>query len=234
LVVALAQLVDALSDGTAVRAQAQEASQTNVADLDSNAPLLATASAGASFLTADARFTARRSAHTQAWLVPPRREQSLDIPTAKLDALGPPLAASYLDEDLPRLDLPRNDFADTGPGTLTVSMAGLDVDAVRSVAGGRAQWVAGEDERGRLLVEGRLSWLYEYLQTDAAATLFFMPGDQAIFAVQGLSYGSNWALVGAGLRFELVDGWSAFAGYDAQANGRQLFHIGSAGLRYTW
>ena len=72
------------------------------------------------------------------------------------------------------------------------------------------------------------------MQTDAVVTPFFMPGDQAIFAVQGLRYGSNWALVGAGLRFELVDGWSAFVGYDAQANSRQLFHIGSTGLRYTW
>ena len=63
---------------------------------------------------------------------------------------------------------------------------------------------------------------------------FFMPGEKGIFAVQGLRYGANWAIVGGGLRWEFADGWSAYAGYDAQVNGQQLFHIGSGGLGYAW
>jgi hypothetical protein len=151
--------------------------------------------------------------------------------------LHPPTLADYgarLDDPAIRVYLPRDDFGDTDPGTVTASMSGLDVDALRSVAGGRLQLITANSERGRVLAETRFSWVYEYLQTEGGASAFFAPGEKGIFAVQGLGYGSNWALLGYGLRWELASGWTAYTHYDAQANMQQMFHIGSAGVGYAW
>jgi hypothetical protein len=223
----IAACLHARGDGIAVRARAQDISAA--AAVDPSGPFL---SAGRTpFLMADVRSAGRGADRGAIWLSAPG---NTNMRTVQLDADALSAYMRVQDNELPRLDLPRDDFADTGPGTTTLSMAGLDVDSDRSVAGGRAQWIAAEDERGRVLLEARLSWLFEYLQTEVAAAPFFTPGEKAIFAVQGLNYGSNWALLGTGLRFELLDGWSAFAGYDAQANSRQVFHIGSTGLGYSW
>jgi hypothetical protein len=194
--------------------------------------------AGSPFLAADALL-----AGLPRQAAPPAISRSFDrafsdrrqhgaIRTLEPDALA--LHAVPLDEQRVRVHLPANDFAETGPGTVTASMSGLDVDALRSVAGGRLQWITAGGERSRVLAEARLSWLFEYLQSDAGATAFFAPGDKGIFAVQGLSYGSNWALVGCGVRWELSAGLSVYAHYDLQYNPLQLFHIGSSGLAYAW
>lgn len=134
------------------------------------------------------------------------------------------------------LRIPKKDYADTGPGTTHFSVAGLDADWQRSVVGGRVQWIGAEDEQTRFLVESRLLWLCEFVQTqgDAGVTAFFAPTDNGLFVVQGLSYGSNWALLGGSLRWELARGWSAYTTYDVQTNPLQMIQIGSTGLRYSW
>jgi hypothetical protein len=179
----------------------------------------------------DAPLLAARLGNLTAPRSAPVDEQAL---RARLPVGRPISMANTIDGDSLHLPLPREDFEDTGPGTLKLSMSGLDVDADRSVAGGRAQLVTADNERGRWALESRLAWLFEYLQSDATAAAFFKPGDKGIFAVQGLGYGSNWAILGSGLRWQLIEGWSGYAGYDAQFNSQQLFHIGSAGVDYAW
>jgi hypothetical protein len=132
------------------------------------------------------------------------------------------------------INMPRHDFIDKGPGTYKFSMNALDVDALRSVAGGKVQLVIAEDEQWQFLGEGRLAWLSEYLQTETGVTPFFAPGDKGIFAVQGFNYGANWAMLGWGLKFQVFDGLTASAGYDAQATGQQMYHIGSGTLKFVW
>ena len=209
-------------------------------DLKPSAPILNEGGrqAGSPLLIADARL-ASRSAARSAFRFDPSfdtvgDEKANDRGIAKLAGGSPIFYTHTIDDDTLHLNLPLDDFEETGPGTMKLSVTSLDIDLDRSVAGGRVQLVAADDQRGRLLIETRLSWLFEYLQTEATATAFFAPGDKAIFAVQGLSYGSNWAILGGGLRWELVDGWSAYAAYDAQVNRQQLFHIGSAGFDYAW
>ncbi len=85
-----------------------------------------------------------------------------------------------------------------------------------------------------MLGETRATWLCEFLQNPAAGPVFFAPGDQAIYAVQGLHYGNNWGMLGKAVRWELASGLSAFAGYDAQVNSRDIFHVGSGGLAFGW
>lgn len=187
-------------------------------------------------LTADTRF-ASRAPDEVALRYRTTFARSDDAPNGV--SLEPPAGSSIVeaqqvDDESLHVFLPAHDFAETGPGAIKMSFSGLDVDSLRSVAGGRMQLIAATSERGRLLTEARLAWLYEYLQTDASETAFYSPGDKGIFAVQGLSYGSNWALIGWGVRWELFNGWSAAAHYDAQANQLQLFHIGSGSFLYAW
>lgn len=247
---ALLAAAHAISECTAVDATAESPSRpqsvAREADADSSTRLSPSApilnehrpSADSLLFTADARAKNYPADRSAVWHDPNLTRAGGHQPIGRgIAAMGSAPRIFYddkFDVDSLRVHLPANDFADSGPGTLKPSVSGLDVDSDRSVAGGRLQLTAADDERGRLLIETRLSWMFEYLQTDAARTAFFMPGQKGIFAVQGLSYGSNWALVGVGLRFELVGGWIAYAGYDAQLNSQQLFHIGSGGVAYAW
>ncbi len=134
-----------------------------------------------------------------------------------------------------RVELPAEDFKELDEGRPRLTTASLDANEQRSVVGGRLLVTTPLAERGTLHSEARLLWLSEFLQVPGAnATAFFAPGDGAIFATQGLSYGSNWAMLGSRFRWELVGGLSAFAGYDNQFNSQQMFHIGSTGLGYAW
>jgi hypothetical protein len=131
--------------------------------------------------------------------------------------------------------LPRRALEERGP--VAFSVTSLDADQQRSVVGGRMQLTTAEDEHSRLMCETRLLWLYEYLQVEdggAGGGNFFSPGDRAVFAVQGLQYGSNWALLGSGLRWELAGGWSAYTHYDAQVNSQQVYYLGSGGINISW
>ena len=131
--------------------------------------------------------------------------------------------------------LPAEDYKELNEGRPRLTTASLDANDQRSVVGGRILVTTPLEERGKLHSEARLLWLCEFLQAPGATTTaFFAPGDSAIFATQGLSYGSNWAMLGSRFRWELVGGLSAFAGYDNQFNSQQMFHIGSTGLNYAW
>jgi hypothetical protein len=185
------------------------------------------------FLVSDVRMASRADERTAAFS---RRADNDRRPAAAIVAPSDATFAPYATRlgEAVRVDLPRDNFVDEEPGTLKPSMSGLDVDALRSVAGARVQMITAVSERERVLAEARLSWLFEYLQTDAGTTAFFAPGEKGIFAVQGLKYGSNWAVLGWGFRWELASGLSAYAHYDAQANPLELFHIGSTGFSYAW
>lgn len=211
-------------------------------ELAARDPLVAPSGEGARIARADSPFlsdaVARDPASVAAAL--PRtfggawNDPASHIALRRLEPGAVALRTAKLDEERLNVNLPADDFRETGPGTLAASMSGLDVDAVRSVAGGRIQLVTAASDRGRTVAEARLSWVFEYLQTDTNVTAFFAPGDKGIFAVQGLSLGSNWGLLGWGFRWEFLNGLSAYAHYDAQANSQRLFHIGSGGIAYAW
>ncbi len=208
-------------------------------DVNPDAPILSESgrTARTLLLAAADRVAQQTSDPSPVWfdhIDEARRDSAIDSRVGKIITEARIFLVDGIDHDSLRVHLPADDFAENGPGTLRLSVAGLDIDSGRSVAGGRMQLIAAQDDRGRFLLETRLSWMFEYLQTEVTTTAFFMPGEKGIFAVQGLRYGANWAIVGGGLRWEFADGWSAYAGYDAQVKGQQLFHIGSGGLGYAW
>jgi hypothetical protein len=145
------------------------------------------------------------------------------------------VANLHLEQAELAVPLPPEDFKELDEYLPKLTTSTLDANDQRSVVGGRVLLITPLAEGGKLHTEGRLLWLCEYLQSPGAnTTAFFAPGDSAIYATQGLSYGSNWAMLGKRFRWELPSGLSVFAGFDAQINTQQMFHIGSTGLGYSW
>ncbi len=130
--------------------------------------------------------------------------------------------------------LPREDFLEFDTDRPRLTTSALDADDQRSVVGGRLLTTRRWREAGCIETEARLLWLCEFIKCEAAPTAFFSPGTSNVFATQGFKYGSNWAMVGTRVRWQIAEGLSVFAGYDAQVNSLEMFHIGSTGLGYSW
>lgn len=158
-----------------------------------------------------------------------RRDAAFELPPASWQQMH---ASDAHLVSLP-IRLPAEDFSELEAARPRFAVAGLVADEQRSIVGGRVLTNIAPSEE-QMTVEARMSWLCEFLQNEVAATSFFAPGDKAVYAVQGLSYGNNWLILGCAWRWELSGGLSAFAGYDAQVNSQQMFHIGSTGLAFGW
>jgi hypothetical protein len=138
------------------------------------------------------------------------------------------------EEELLKVDLPPEDYLELEQGRPRLTTSALDANDQRSVVGFRALATRPWRETSRVHIESRMLWLCEFIKNDDGPTAFFAPGDSNIFVTQGLRYGSNWALLGGRVSWDLAGGLKAFAAYDAQVNSLEMFHIGSTGLGYTW
>lgn len=132
------------------------------------------------------------------------------------------------------VELPPEDYRELEAELPRFATSALDANDQRSVVGGRVLITRPWRETSRMHTEARLLWLCEFIKNDSGPTSFFAPGDSNIFVTQGLRYGSNWALLGGRVSWDLAGGLKAFAAYDAQVNSLEMFHIGSTGLGYTW
>lgn len=132
------------------------------------------------------------------------------------------------------VELPPEDYRELAAELPRFAPSALDANDQRSVVGGRVLITRPWREAGRVHTEARMLWLCEFIKSETGPTSFFAPGDSNIFVTQGLRYGSNWALLGGRISWDLAGGLKAFAAYDAQVNSLEMFHIGSTGLGYTW
>lgn len=132
------------------------------------------------------------------------------------------------------VELPPEDYRELEMELPRLAPSALDANDQRSVVGGRVVITRPWREASRMHTEARLLWLCEFIKSESGPTSFFSPGDSNIFVTQGMRYGSNWALLGGRISWDLAGGLKAFAAYDAQVNSLEMFHIGSTGLGYTW
>lgn len=130
--------------------------------------------------------------------------------------------------------LRQNSFNETGGGIANLDVAGVDAHSLRSVLGVRASREL-VTSRGLVIVpQARAAWLHEFLDTNTLVTNGFGAVGGSSFDVRGLDLGRDWALVGAGLGWQLTSQLTLTGNYDAQVNDRQTFHIGSANVQYIW
>jgi outer membrane autotransporter protein len=130
--------------------------------------------------------------------------------------------------------LRQNGFMESGAGPVNLNVAGIDANSLRNVLGLRFDR-SRRTRGGRLLTpQVRAAWLHEYLDTSTLASNRFIGVGGTSFAAQGLDLGRDWALLGAGLTWQITDHWSLAGNYDSQLNQNQTFHAGSGTLQYVW
>jgi outer membrane autotransporter protein len=154
-------------------------------------------------------------------------EQGLRLPIGRAVTLQPYVALQYI-------YLRQNSFAETGAGTLNQIVDGIDTHALRGILGSRVSrpWTT---DTGRVLIpELRAAWMHEFLTPTSTLNAVFAPVGGASFAAQGLDFGRDWALLGAGAQYVMNQNVSLFANYDLQLNTVQAWHAGSGGVQLTW
>ena len=128
----------------------------------------------------------------------------------------------------------QNSFNESGAGIMNLNVAGTDANSLRSLVGVRLAgtgWTVGGVP---ITPVARALWLHEFLGTSTGINAQFAPIGGTNFAVTGTSLGRDWAILGAGLNWNLGGGWQTYANYNAQVNVAQTFHVGSGGFQYTW
>lgn len=131
--------------------------------------------------------------------------------------------------------LRQNGFTETGANALNLQVSGSDTNSLRSLIGARWQIQMRTDRTGRSFSpEVRALWMHEFLDTTSLVNAQFATVGGAGFATTGLDLGRDWAVVGAGLSRNLYGGWQVRADYNVQANGQQIFHVGSCSASHSW
>ena len=128
----------------------------------------------------------------------------------------------------------QNSFTESGAGTLDQSVAGTDTNALRGILGSRLSrtW---QTAAGRVFIpELRAAWMHEFLAPSSTLNAVFAPVGGGSFAAQGLNFGRDWALLGAGTQYVFNKNVSLFANYDLQFNAVQAWHAGSGGVQFMW
>jgi outer membrane autotransporter protein len=128
----------------------------------------------------------------------------------------------------------QNDFTETGAGVMNLKVAGIDANSLRSLVGVRLAGNSWYVNDRAITPVARALWLHEFLSTTTGLNAQFAPIGGTNFAVTGTSLGRDWAILGAGLNWNLGGGWQTYANYDAQVNVAQVFHVGSGGFQYSW
>jgi len=129
----------------------------------------------------------------------------------------------------------QNSFTETGAGVMNLKVDGIDANSLRSLIGVRLAgngWAPAGG--GPITPVARALWLHEFLSTTTGLNAQFAPVGGTNFAVTGTSLGRDWAILGAGLNWNVGRGWQTYANYDAQVNVTQTFHVGSGGFQYSW
>jgi uncharacterized protein with beta-barrel porin domain len=89
-------------------------------------------------------------------------------------------------------------------------------------------------DRGRLwTVYGRLAWAHDFGNTPSASAIFqALPGSN--FIVNGATPNADRALVTAGAKYDLLNGWSFLAKFDGEFSSNTSIFSGTGMVRKTW
>jgi uncharacterized protein with beta-barrel porin domain len=89
-------------------------------------------------------------------------------------------------------------------------------------------------ERGHLwTLYGRLAWAHDFGDTPRASAIFqTLPGSS--FVVNGAVPNADSALVTAGAKYDLLDGWSFLAKFDGEFSSNSSIYSGTGMIKRTW
>jgi outer membrane autotransporter protein len=131
------------------------------------------------------------------------------------------------------LYLRQGGLQETGGGMLNLAVSGIDAHSLRGILGGRFSTTRRSPSGLLVTPEFRAAWLHEFLGTEQSfdAGLAQLGGS---YTARGVDLGRDWVNLGGGVNLMSGPGSRLFAGYDLQFNAHQAFHVGSAGMEFTW
>ncbi|MCL2117343.1 MAG: autotransporter domain-containing protein [Planctomycetaceae bacterium] len=126
-------------------------------------------------------------------------------------------------------------FAETGTNPYKLETGATSVNSLRSNLGVRIARQICRVQRGNMYVSGSVSWMHEFLDADCVmASKWGVSNNPSTFGVRGNSLGRDWAVIGAGMEWQLRERLSIFGSYDLQINSYQALNIGNIGARIQW
>jgi len=171
-------------------------------------------------------LNATAEATYQGWQANTWLEQGLRFRRGNF-VLQPFTALNYIYVD-------QNSFNETGAGVMNLSVDRIDAHALRGVLGTSLSTSFTTQRGGTWTPTARAMWLHEFLDPETSLNTTFASVGGPSFATQGLNFGRDWAVVGAGLSWQATSQLSIFTNYDIQMNDYQVFNVGSGGLQYVW
>jgi outer membrane autotransporter protein len=125
-------------------------------------------------------------------------------------------------------------FAETGAGSLNLTVAGQTTNSLRSVLGVQAGASFDLGWRDRLAIVARLGWSHEYADTARPVNASFAGAPASPFAVAGADAPRDGAILGLATTTHITESTSLYLRYDAELAGGNTSHIVSGGVRLIW
>ncbi|MCE9604369.1 MAG: autotransporter domain-containing protein [Planctomycetia bacterium] len=130
--------------------------------------------------------------------------------------------------------LRQNSFVESGADSINLAIPGIDSNSLRSLLGSRAAidiiTLAGAPLKGEFL----FAWMHENLGANTQIRSTFAGVGGATFATDGVNFGRNWTVLGAGLTWAPSENTALAANYDALLNPETTFHLVSGSFQYRW
>lgn len=127
----------------------------------------------------------------------------------------------------------QENVAETGADSLDLALGGVDLDALRTIVGGRLAAQLQSARLGMPDLEFRTFWIHELL--DEAATVDAqLSGAGSAFRVRGIDLGRDWIVLGPGINWRVGNNCRLFADYDLHFNSALAYHSGTGGVEVTW
>ncbi len=142
---------------------------------------------------------------------------------------------------VPRIGVEYDNIHQNRYATSGSPVAGLDFDtngtnlnALRSLAGIRADLTLMTKNGTALTPEIRAAYLHDFMATNVALSESFTGAPAAGFRISGVHPGRDAALLGAGMTAAFNPNLSATLSYDADIREHELDHTVQAGVKYNW
>ncbi len=123
------------------------------------------------------------------------------------------------------VQLHSSEFTDT----LGLTVAGVDHGSLGSVLGIRTGWTHTTSRGWTIQPIVHAAWFHEFLETQVTVNTGPIP-----VAMNGLNFGRERAVLGAGIELEGWRGTRVYFNYDLQVNTYHAIHVGSGGLAFQW
>jgi len=130
--------------------------------------------------------------------------------------------------------LHQNGFTESGADSINLTVPGIDSNSFRSMLGARGvvDLITLDGEPLKLELMG--AWMHEYLDANTVIRSTFAGVGGTAFDTEGVNFGRDWLVAGAGLNWAPTENTALAANYDALLNDITNFHLFSASFQLKW